>query len=156
MSGSNRRFQKWEEWTKLGLQQAETCGGSSQLAQPLEMQIPVLKIKDCLKKKKVRLIWLRRYPVILIKPHFNDWNLMQSRGTQIKFPVKAYISLKQGNQHFRKKYWLLFQDFLEGLSQGMSSKGEFLEEHSREMTHRWGREFIHRGKSRCPQGKPLC
>lgn len=51
MSGSSRSFQKEEKWTELGVQQAETCEGSSQLAPTLTMQIPAPKIKDCVKKK---------------------------------------------------------------------------------------------------------
>lgn len=72
------------------------------------------------------------------------------------FPFKAHISLQQGNEHFRKNTGLFFfflQGFWEGVSHSTPNKGEFPEEHSREVTKRG--EFIHRGKIPVPSGKPL-
>lgn len=67
------------------------------------------------------------------------------------FPFKAHISLQQGNERFRKNTGLFFfQGFWEGVSHSTPNKGEFPEEHSREVPKRG--EFIHRGKIPVPSG----
>lgn len=136
-----------KKWTKLGLQQAGTWEGSSQLAPPLKMQIPLPKTIHCSQNKA------HLTPKFLLNP-------ISMAGTKCRARHTDHVSIQSPHKPtarkwtFQEKYWsFFFQGFWEGVSHSTPNKGEFPEEHSREVTKRG--EFIHRGKIPVPSGKPL-